>query len=56
MAGSVPVELRRCAAGLGGAHAKRVLEAVAMCLGVERVYTIADTPEVARLREMPWQR
>jgi len=46
-----PVDLAACGNGLGTAHARRLLEAVAVGAGMSGFYEIHDGPELARMRD-----
>ncbi|MBC7301048.1 MAG: hypothetical protein H5T78_08840 [Nocardia sp.] len=48
MAHGVPVNLSATLSGLGHAHARRVLEAVAICAEVDEFYSITETPALKR--------
>ncbi|WP_280345751.1 hypothetical protein [Nocardia neocaledoniensis] len=48
MAHGEPVDLSATLSGLGHAHARRVLEAVAICAGVDEFYAISETPALQR--------
>lgn len=48
MAHGEPVDLSATLSGLGHAHARRVLEAVAICAGVDEFYAITETPALKR--------
>ncbi|MGF0320636.1 hypothetical protein [Nocardia fluminea] len=48
MAHGEPVDLSATLSGLGHAHARRVLEAVAICAGVDEFYAITETPALQR--------
>jgi hypothetical protein len=45
-----PVDLREHAAGLGTAHARRLVEAVAIGAGMGEYLTIADSPALTEMR------
>lgn len=49
MAAGVPVDLRDALPGLGHAHARCVLEAVAIAAGADEFYTLTPTPKLAEL-------
>ncbi|GGK69213.1 hypothetical protein [Nocardia camponoti] len=48
MAHGEPVDLSATLSGLGHAHARRVLEAVAICSGADEFYEITETPALQR--------
>lgn len=50
LAAGEEISLRQQAIGLGTAHAKRVLEALAISLGVDRFYAITETPALTQMR------
>ncbi|MCL2581001.1 MAG: hypothetical protein FWE35_00925 [Streptosporangiales bacterium] len=45
-----PVDLRQAGNGLGTAHARRLVEAVAIGAGMEEYLTIGDSPALAEMR------
>lgn len=49
MAAGAPVSLREELSGFGHAHARRVMEAVAIATGADEFYAITPTPRLAEL-------